>query len=43
MTAKENIEMFKEIVENLIMEYLGISNKFKIYCHYIALNKYLNY
>ncbi len=46
LSAKDNIEMFKELVENLITEYLGISNnenKFKKYGHYIALNKYLNY
>ena len=46
ISAKDNIDMFKELVENLIMEYLGISNnenKCKKYGHYINLNKYLNY
>ena len=46
ISAKDSIEMFKELVENLIMEYLGIYNnesKFKEYGHYITLNKYLNY
>ena len=46
LSAKDNIELFKELVENLIIEYLGISNnenKYKKYGHYIILNKYLNY
>ena len=46
LSAKDNIEIFKELVENLITEYLGISNnenKYKKYGHYITLNKYLNY
>ena len=41
ISAKNNIEIFKELVENLIMEYLGISNnenKLKKYGHYITLN-----
>ena len=46
LSAKDNIGMFKELVENLITEYLGIfnnENKSKNYGHYITLNKYLNY